>query len=118
MENNTIEQQPVKAKGKSIKLAAIVLSCSLVGSALGAGGVALVNRFLSKPDMRIERSFDGQKQNDFPGRPQDGSANDSQNGSQNGPQNGPMNGQQGAPQNGQFPSADQNNNTPNPNQQN
>jgi len=68
-----------------------VLSCSLVGSALGAGGVSLVNSLLSKPDMRIERSFDGQQKNDFPGRPQDAP--------------------QGAPQNGQFPSADQNNNT-------
>ena len=84
-----------------------MLSCSLVGSALGAGGVALVSSLLSKPDMRIERSFDGQQKNDFPGRPQNGSSNDSQNNFQN----GPMNGQQGAPQNGQLPSADQNNNT-------
>ena len=88
--NVTLTSNTPKTKGKAVKTAVLALCCSLVGSALGAGGVLAVDRFLVKPDVSISRSQDNDQMpegmNNFFRRPdqeqsqdQDQSQNQSQN---------------------------------------
>lgn len=91
-QNNLTQTTKPPKKGKAVRTVALALCCSLVGSALGAGSVLAVDRFLVKPTTSIGRINDGDQMpgdtnNSFrrPGQ-MPGSGNSSENSDFNGNQ--------------------------------
>lgn len=65
-QNNIIQpSKHKKVNGKTVKIAALALCCSLVGGAIGAGGTLAADRLLSKPDRNISRFEEGKQRPDF-----------------------------------------------------
>ena len=91
-QNNLTQTTKPPKKRKAVRTVALALCCSLVGSALGAGSVLAVDRFLVKPTTSIGRINDGDQMpgdtnNSFrrPGQ-MPGSGNSSENSDFNGNQ--------------------------------